>query len=260
MNKPQKKTHPTTKTEIKVYGINAVKAVYKNRPQDIIKLVLTKEQAPHFSDLLSYLAKNKKGYNLETASEIAKFANSVHHEGVCLLVKNLRQPLLKEWFEKSKNKKQILILALENIDNPHNLGAIIRTASHFAVDALFYTSKSTTHLDPSVNRVAQGGSEYVPIFKLTDWNELLEFCQKQKISVFTTSDRAKNSVNINTFTDKTMVVLGNEGQGLSPLWKTFKTTEIKIAGTNKVESLNISVANGILLSFYRHNNHLPPLD
>lgn len=247
------------KLEIKIYGVHAVKAIFKNRPQDIIKCVVTKERAPVFSDLMSYLAKNKKAYHIEPVEKITDFAKSVHHEGVCLLVKNTHNASLQDWFQNAKSKKQLLLLALENIDNPHNLGAIIRSAAHFAVDGIFYTSKNTTHFDASVSRVAQGGIEYVPVFKIQDWSEILDFCYKNAISIFTTSDKAKAAMKMELFSAKSLIVLGNEGEGLSSFWQKVKTTHIKIDGTNKVESLNISVANGILLALYRQKYHLPPL-
>ena len=162
---------------------------------------------------------------------------------------------LTDWFNKNKNRRQILLLALENIDNPHNLGAIIRTASHFAVDAIFYTSKNTSHYDPAVTRVAQGATEYVPLFQLRSWDQLLNFCQTQKITIYATSDKASEALNPETFLAKSMIVLGNEGKGLSSYWSSVSSHNVTITGTNKVESLNISVANGILLSFYRIKYH-----
>lgn len=245
------KTKKIKQPEHKVYGVHATKAVFKNRPQDIIKFVVTKDRAPMFSELMQYLAKHKKAYNIETMNQITEFAKSVHHEGVCLLVKSKPTLAFSDWHKTHQTKRPLLILALENIDNPHNLGAIIRTAAHFSISALLYSSKSTHHTDAAVTRVAQGGTEYVPTFKIENWQEVVNFCHEKKITIFSTSDKAKKSINIEAFKENSLILLGNEGTGLDSYWKKVETTHIKIDGTNLVESLNLSVASGILLSLYR---------
>lgn len=237
--------------ELRIYGVHACKAIFKNRPQDIIKGVLTKDRAPAFSDLMQYLANNKRAYNIESSDQLSQFAKSVHHEGICLLVKSKQTINFQQWQATHQTKRPLLLLALENIDNPHNLGAIIRTAAHFSVSALFYSSKSTSHTDSAVTRVAQGGAEYVPIFKIDNWTDVINFCQDKKVSIFSTSDKAKKSITIDAYKENSLLLMGNEGSGLSDFWKNKETTHIKIDGTNLVESLNISVASGILLSLYR---------
>ncbi len=237
--------------EQRIYGVHACRAVFKNRPQDIIKGVLTKDRAPVFSELMQYLAKNKRAYNIESSDQLSEFAKTVHHEGICLLVKTNVAPTFKEWQKTHHTQRPLLLLALENIDNPHNLGAIIRSAAHFSISALFYSSKSTSHTDSAVARVAQGGVEYVPIFKIENWQEVIEFCKVKKVTLFSTSDKAKKSISVEAFKEDSLILMGNEGSGLSDFWKKVETTHIKIDGTNLVESLNVSVASGILLSLYR---------
>lgn len=244
------------KSEQKIYGVHACLAVFKNRPQDIIKIILTKERAPLFSEVMQYMAKQKKAYHLETSEEISKFAKSVHHEGVCLLAKSKLDPTLSHWMSIQVNKKQLLLMGLDTIDNPHNLGAIIRSAAHFSVDAIIYSSKNTHHTDPAVARVAQGGLEYVPIFRVESWDEFINFCHKKNIALYTTSDKAKNSVSTESFKEHSLIIMGNEGTGLSQSWQKITNTHIKINGTNLVESLNISVASGILMALYRQKHHL----
>jgi len=119
MNNSKKKySPPSSKKESKVYGVHAVKAVFKNRPQDIIKLILTKERAAAFSELLSYMAKHKKAYHLESSDTISQYANSLHHEGVCLLTKDAPPLKLKDVFNHLKNNKPILLLHLKILITP----------------------------------------------------------------------------------------------------------------------------------------------
>ena len=239
------------KNENKTYGIHACHALFKNRPQDIIKVVLTKEKAAHFSDLMRYLAKNKKAYNFESDEEIAKFAKTIHHEGICILAKTKKNESLDTWLSKYKNCSRLLILCLEGIENPHNLGAIIRSAAHFAVDAIFYSAKTDLHLDGAVARVAQGGTEFVTTIRVADWTQLLEFAKNSKIKIFTTSDKAKDNLDFKILEEKVMFILGSEAKGLTPFWSKVPAQAIKIHGTNLVESLNVSVASAILTALYR---------
>lgn len=242
----------TEQREIKIYGVNACQAIFKTRPQDIIKAVLTTEKSKLFSPMLQYLAKNKKAYNVEKCESIDNFSKSIHHEGICLLVKTAPQLHITEWLKISiKNKTQLFIL-LENIDNPHNLGAIIRSASHFGVDAIFYSGKKPIHLDGSTIRVAQGGTEYVKVFHLRDWVEIIEYCLKNNFSLYATSDKAKNVLTLEKINNKSAFIFGNENSGLSTYWGNIKNIiPIQIHGTNLVESLNISVACAITMALYR---------
>lgn len=221
-------------------------------------MILTKERAAAFSELLSYMAKHKKAYHLESSDTISQYANSLHHEGVCLLTKDAPPLKLKDVFNHLKNNKPILLLALENIDNPHNFRGHQFVLHPTLQLMLFFISIKipiirTLH-GPSV--VFKEALSILPLVKVFEWSELIDFCSQKKISIFTTSDSASKAVSLDTFLEKSLIVYGNEGEGISNFWKKITTTHIKIHGTNKVESLNISVANGILLSFYQQN-HLP---
>lgn len=238
--------------ETKIYGLHACEAVFKNRPHDIIKAVLTSDRSKDFSAMLQYLAKNKKAYHIESAESLEKFAKSVHHEGICLIVKNANEVSYAEWLKASAKNKTMLLIALDNIDNPHNLGAIIRSASHFGVDAIFYTGKRSIHLDGATLRVSQGGSEYLKLFHIHDWNKLLDYCKHNNIVIFTTSDKSPKALAISSLKEKSLFVFGNEKTGLGQFWKNISNTiPVKIDGTNSVESLNISVACAITMALYR---------
>jgi len=237
--------------EQKVYGHHACSTLFKQRPSDIIKAVIIKEKLSLYTDLVKYLAQHKKAYQLATEDEIETFSKSTHHEGICLLSKSKKITPLAIWKKNAQNRNNILILALDQIENPHNLGAIIRSAAHFAVDAIFYQANRDLHLDGSVARVAQGGCEYVDIFRVADWNELTQWCSATKTLIFTTSDKAKESLGPNSCPARCCMVLGSEARGLSTYWNKIASQLVKIDGTNVVQSLNVSVAADILCATYR---------
>jgi TrmH RNA methyltransferase len=182
--------------EMRIYGENACLAVFKNRPEDIIQFFYTKNKtkdSPNIiRDITTYLAKNKKAYHMVTSDEIEKLTKATHHEDMSMLVKKKNEITLDN-FIRQKNKEanpKSLILVLEDVSNPHNVGAILRTAAHFGVDALIISSKKVAETASSI-RVSEGGSEFVNVFESNDIGLTLKLLVKEKYQIITTSSHAK---------------------------------------------------------------------
>ena len=233
-------------TELRIYGENACWSVFKKRPQDIIQVFLTKEKLKTWASVTKYLAHNKKAYHLVTREELDKMTKATHHEDVCMLIKKLPARTLAQ-FLKSKKDTSILI-ALENVSNPHNIGAIIRSAAHFGVDGIILNEENSSDA-PSAIRTAEGGSEYVEVFSEKNFQRMLDLLLKNKYQIITTSSHAKNSLYDTKWSDKVVVVFGEEALGLTKEIQGLGTI-IKIPGTDHVESLNVSVATAVILSDY----------
>ncbi len=239
--------------EIRIYGENACLAVFKKRPLDIIQLFLTKEFMKKFPELTKYCAQQKKAYHLVTRAELEKMTKATHHEDVCMLIKKAPELSLEAYL--NTKPKSGVILALENVANPHNIGAILRNAAHFGVSALLVSDKKTAESASAV-RTSEGGSEYVQIFETKDFKKSLELLVKNKFQIITTSSHAEKNLYDHKWEPKSVICFGEEADGLSANILKMGMS-LKIPGTNQVESLNVSVASAVILSDYyqkvKHN-------
>ena len=241
-----KKINGLMTKETRIYGENACLAVFKKRPQDIILVFLTKELMKRFPQITKYCVQNKKAYHLVEKAELEKMTKATHHEDICMLIKKAAGRSLENYL--SLKPETSLIIALENVSNPHNIGAILRNAAHFGATAILVPDKKIAE-SASALRTSEGGSEYVEVFEALDFKKALALLTKNKFQIVTTSSHAKASLFELKWEKKVVVLFGEEAEGLSP--ELLKAgIQIKIPGTDNVESLNVSVASAVILSDY----------
>jgi len=241
-----KKINGLMTKEIRIYGENACLAVFKKRPGDIIQFFLTKEMLKKFGHITKYCAQNKKAYHLVTSEELEKMTKATHHEGMCMLVKKNAQMPLESYL--ASKPESGLIIALENVANPHNIGAIMRNAAHFGATGILVSDLKTAE-SASALRTSEGGSEYIHIFETKDFKKSLALLSKNKFQIVSTSSHAKESLYDLKWEKKSVVLFGEEAMGLSRDLLNLGVS-ISIPGTNHVESLNVSVASAVILSDY----------
>lgn len=248
-NKAQNTKHVSkdVNNEIRIYGESACQAVFRERPEDIIQLFYSKEKTKEspalIREMTTALAKNKKSYHMVDRAELEKLTKATHHEDICMLVKKKKQLSLDEYLKQKKNKS--LLIVLEDVSNPHNIGAILRTSAHFGVNGLIVTNKKMAETASSI-RVSEGGFEFVQLFETNNIGETLSALNKEKYQIVTTSSHAKKNLQELKWNSKCVIVFGEEANGLSKEL-IAKGECINIKGTDHVESLNVSVAASILM-------------
>ena len=184
--------------------------------------------------------------------ELDNLTRATHHEGIALVVRTKKLPTLKDLLATTG---RTLILALEEVENPHNLGAIMRTAAHFGVTGILYEAKVPVAMTASAYRTSEGGAESVPALHLTGWKEVFELAKLKGFQSFATSSHEGESLFKVKFPEKTILFLGAEGVGLSDKLLKSMNGLISIPGTGNVESLNVSNATAaILTEWYRQSN------
>lgn len=235
--------------ETKVYGRHASLKIFEKRPEDIVRAYVTKEAVFEFKALMKFLADNKVAYHVVEKEEIDSITRATHHENICLVVKNKKLPELRELLN---TNKRTLILCLEEVENPHNLGAIMRGAAHFGVSAILYQAKVPVASSAAAIRTAEGGAETVPALQITDWAHVFDLGKRAGFESFATSSHKGESLFETQFPDKVFLFLGAEREGLSKSLMKKMTHFISIPGTGEVESLNVSNATtSILTEWYR---------
>lgn len=240
-------SHDRPSAEMKIYGVNACQMAFKKRPEAIVRVYLKEKLLKEFSALIEYCVSKRLAYHVVDDEDLEKVSQSTHHEGVALLVRSPQILGLKEYLKQKKNPE--LFLGLEKIENPHNLGAILRAAAHFGVHALLIP-EAKKQFSGAVYRVAQGGAEWVDIVDVPNWKEGFALLKEAQFALYATSSHRGQSLFKTSFKKKSLILLGPEKEGLSSELMKNAGQIISIPGTNTVESLNVSTAAAVILGHY----------
>lgn len=249
IGKPQKDSRKNPRDDnklSKVYGINACQTFAKKKFSNVIRAFFSNDVAPQFSELMKKMAQQKKVYRIVSEEELEKVSQSQHHEGVCFNIELDPAVKLTHWLSEEKKKKTSVLLALENVGNPHNLGAIMRVAAHFGVDGIAVSNPKTLQ-SGAARRTAEGGAEFIQVVECESMKSLITAAKKEGYSVATTSSHKGKSLYDTEFPNKCVLLFGEEGPGLSKEVLSSGDFSIQIPGTQNVESLNVSSSVAIIL-------------
>ncbi|MEK6749048.1 MAG: TrmH family RNA methyltransferase [Pseudomonadota bacterium] len=254
-----KQKKPPAQREEKYYGVAACRGLWRKRARDIIRIYLTAERVPEFSDLLKWAAQQRKAYHIVTDEDMERLTRSEHHQGICLLTLERAVYAFADWWqEKSRARPAAsLLVYLDGVENPHNLGAIVRTCAHFGVGAVLGDAAQLPRLSPSAYRVAEGGAEFVDMVGLDNPAAQLGVLRKAGYELLAAhAAPGANSLFAYKFAAHCVLILGAELTGVSPMLARLSSQGIQIPGTGQVESLNVSTAAAIIIGEY-HRQRAP---
>lgn len=232
-----------------IYGKNSCRAALKDNSS--IKRCLLQENFfdKEINELLKRerieIKKVQKGY-LDKL-----FSNGVH-QGIALEIAPYEYAYIDDVIKACEAKSDALIVLLDGLEDPHNLGAIIRSCDAFNVDAIIIPSNRSVSVTPTVRKISTGAIEYVPVCKVSNLNQTIELLKKHGFWVVATDGEAKSFYDEIDYKMKVALVIGSEGKGISDL--TLKKSDfiVKIPMYGHVNSLNASVATGIMLAMIEH--------
>jgi TrmH RNA methyltransferase len=234
-------------SEQRIYGLNACQAVFARRPQAIRKVWLLESRMQALKPVLSHCVKHRLGYTLVEAADLERLSGSAHHEGVVFGALPTPELPLSNWLRDLAPGPQ-LALWLDGVGNPHNLGAILRSAAHFGVGALLLPKDSGLALSGAAARVAEGGAEYVPIVRLGRSDNALDQLKATGFVVAATVVRGGASLHKAKLPARLVFVLGAEQSGVDPALAMASLMQLEIPGRGAVESLNVASAASVLMS------------
>lgn len=244
---PAKPDNAQRRDETRIHGVNACKAFFAVRPQDLIRVYLTQARAPQFADVMKHCVNERLAYHIIPDDELARAAETDHHEGVCFLVKKRTTLTIDEWLATVPAKGSRRVLALENVGNPHNLGAILRTAAHFGVDAVLVNAGAPVH-SGAVARTAEGGFEALTLVEYRDLPAAFEKLSEAGFERIATSGEGESGLFDQKLPKRAVIWFGEEHSGLSDYVLEHADLALKIPGSGAVESLNVSCAVAVVLA------------
>jgi RNA methyltransferase, TrmH family len=232
------------------HGLRACEAIFARRPAEIVRVYLTQARKPRLAKLLAWCAEHRKGFQVVEEENLRRITGSTHHEGVAMLAKAIRHQSLEDLVTQAEAPRVTTgpILYLDGVENPHNLGSILRTAAHFGVTAIAGRAGELPPLSPAAVRVAEGAAETVPVCDLADPAAALRRLAAAGYAVVAASSHRGDPPQSAPLGGRCVLVLGSEGKGVSPAIDRVATAHVCIPGTGAVESLNVSVAAGVLLA------------
>ncbi len=208
--------------ELRLFGLNAVLAAFEARPQALRKLYLLEARIPRLQPLLKWCVANRVGYRVVEDGDLNKLAGTTHHEGVVADV--VRAPVLPlaQWLQQVGDGPA-LALWLDGVGNPHNLGAILRSAAHF-------------------------GAEALPLVQLPGDADAMAALRAAGFGLAATLVEGGQDVFRAELPARLVYVMGAEGEGMDRVLASQCDQQVSIPGSGAVESLNVASATAVLLA------------
>ncbi|PJA37772.1 MAG: rRNA methyltransferase [Lysobacterales bacterium CG_4_9_14_3_um_filter_62_6] len=228
--------------ELRLFGVNACLAVFAQRPQAIRKIYLLESMLPRFRAVLAWCAQARIGYRLVAATDLVKLTQSEHHEGVCFEVLQAPPLSLEALLEPLKSQSRSWLVWLDGVGNPHNFGAILRTAAHFGCHGLILSQADPLELSGAAVRVAEGGAEVVPIARVGVGLNALATLKAHGYQSIATVVRDGANLFQAKLSPKLVLLIGAEATGLSAALIAACDQRLAIPGTGAVDSLNVAAA------------------
>ncbi|MDO9169856.1 MAG: 23S rRNA (guanosine(2251)-2'-O)-methyltransferase RlmB [Methylobacter sp.] len=233
----------------KIYGIHSVQSALDYSPKKIGKAwVDSQRQDKRLTQLIDDLLDLGIEPEKVDRKKLDKLADSNNHQSIVIEVEmpaELSETDLKDAVLTLAGTP--LFLVLDNVQDPHNFGACLRTADATGVHGVIITKDNATGITPTVCKVASGAAETVPVYQVTNLARTLRWLKDQGIWVMGAAGEATQTAYQTDFTVPLAVVVGAEGKGLRRLTKEQCDILVKLPMLGQVDSLNLSVATGVLL-------------
>jgi len=232
-----------------VYGRNVVLELLKLEKCNIKEILLQSGIHKSFRDELVKLLNNRDIKITElNKREFENISNGQSAQGIMAKVAPYKYSSLEEILEFTEDKKEgPFLLILDGIEDPHNLGAIIRSSVAFGVHGIILPERRSVHVNSTVFKSSSGTVSYARICIETNLNSTIDFLKKKGFWIYGSDANASNLSYDSNYKGSIALIIGNEGKGISRLTREKCDILIKIPIFGKVESLNASVAAGILM-------------
>lgn len=223
-----------------ICGKNAVKELLRENSEKIEKVFLQAE----YSDIISLVKEKKVNYEFVDKNRINKLTNE-NHQGVVALASDYKYYSLDEITSTNPNS---LIVILDGLKDPHNLGAILRTCEATNVDGIIIPKNRSVHLNDTVSKVSTGAIELVKVSEVTNLSQTIEKLKNKGYWIVGAEHEDKSSSYWDMKYDMPIaLVIGSEGEGISRIVKEKCDFLIDIPMNGKINSLNASVSTAIII-------------
>jgi len=246
-----------------VIGKNPVLEILKTEPSEFNKIVLMKniKPEPKIKEIAKIAMENKVNLMYLSKPDFLKYFNRKNKsegisQGVLGFIRNFQYSSLKDIVDKCKKANYPVIVLLDEITDPHNLGAIIRSALCLGADGIVIPKNNSADINHTSLKASSGAAKLIPIAKETNLINSIRYLKQNGYTVIGADASTNNLVYEINYKIPVALVLGSEGKGLRAGIKGYCDKHIRIPIIPKIDSLNVSVSSGIILyEIFRQKNN-----
>ncbi len=233
-----------------IYGLHAVESILKNNPLAVLQLWLQKGRRDKRLHNIARLAEQNQIHIEQVATDrLDKKAEGAVHQGVVAKVRPVAAKTVS--LEQLCERDSLLLLVLDEVQDPHNIGACLRTADAVGADAVIVSKNRSPGLTAVVRKVSSGAADTVPFVQVSNLARALQTLRDNDVWILGAAGEADAGLYDCQVADKTALVMGSEGKGMRRLTREHCDQLIAIPMHGSVESLNVSVATGVCLYHIR---------
>ncbi len=230
-----------------IYGIRTVIEAIRSGEKTIDKIFIQIGLTGRLiNELEALIRKNKLKSSYVPTQKLNRLSKK-NHQGVIARISPIKFYEINQIIEKIEDKKDALILILDQINDVRNFGAIIRTAEVSGVDAIIIQNQSSAPINADTVKTSAGGVFNVPICKVSHIKDAIYHLKSSKIMIIAASEKAEKNIYDLSLKKSLAIIMGSEERGISPSVLKLSDEMVKLPMFGKIESLNVSVASGIFL-------------
>ena len=228
-----------------LYGLHPVEEALRSGTRKFDHVCVARERRdPRLQRVIDACREHGVRVRPESRDELTRLAKTAGHQGVVAIVREREFLELEDLFEGPEPR---LVLALDGIEDPQNLGALLRTADASGVDGVVVTERRAAPLSAVAVKASAGAAEYVRIARVVNLVRALEELKERNIWCVGLDERGTMSYDEYDYTSNTVIVLGREGEGLHDLVRRRCDHLLRIPMAGRVPSLNVSAAGAVVM-------------
>jgi len=230
-----------------IYGIHPVVEALKTGGK-VEKVILLKGgKQSNVREILDITARRKVPVVFKEREYLDSSAGTSHHQGVICIYGGYRYADMGDVLRDCKSRRNALILILDGITDPQNLGSLIRTALCFGVSAVIIPENRAASVTPAVIKASAGAAMYLPVVMVVNISRAIDKLKEEGFWVYGADAMRGNTLSSCDYATHMGLVMGSEGKGIRQLVRKKCDFLVSIPMTNSIDSLNVSVSGGIIL-------------
>lgn len=236
-----------------LYGLHPVEESLRSGGRRLEYVLVSRERSraaapdPAIARILELCKLAKIRVTVEPKEQLTRIAKTDTHQGVVAAVRERKFLTLEDLLAARGKFDRRFFLALDSVEDPHNLGALLRSADGAGVDGVLLPERRSAPISPVVAKTSAGASEHVPIARVTNLTRALEQMKKANVWIIGLDERGTPDYTDFNFDQDCCLVLGAEGAGLHDLVKKTCDYLLRIPMAGSVSSLNVSVAGAVVM-------------
>jgi len=230
-----------------LYGLHPIEEAIRSGRSRLDYVLISREPSPRLAKLVDLCKSANVRVSFESKDQLTRIARTDAHQGAVAAVRQRQFLTLEDLLAARSRFDHKFFLALDGVEDPHNLGALLRSADGAGVDGILLPERRSAPITGVVAKTSAGASEHVPIARVTNITRSLEQLKKSNVWVIGLDERGTPDYTDFDFNLDCALVLGAEGTGLHDLVKKTCDHLLRIPMAGSVSSLNVSVAGAVVM-------------